>query len=135
VTVDAVLYFRMFDPTAAVTKVNDAFSSTRLLAQTTLRKVLGERTLSEMLSDRDGIATLTQQELNKSNQCYIKCSLKLVQFVFLGTAVWGVKVSRVEMKVSTFFIITVHYDIVTGFAITKFVNTCNGNGSRSGKNS
>ena len=68
VTVDAVLYFRLFDPTRAVTNVNDAFSSTKLLAQTTFRNVLGVKTLAEMLSDRHGIATLTQKELDRS-QC------------------------------------------------------------------
>jgi erythrocyte band 7 integral membrane protein len=64
--VDAVLYFRLFDPTKAVTNVNDAFSSTRLLAQTTLRNVLGVKTLAEMLSDRNGIAKLTLQQLDLS---------------------------------------------------------------------
>lgn len=56
VSVDAVIYFRVSNPVISVTNVNDAQFSTKLLAQTTLRNVLGTRTLSEMLSERDSIA-------------------------------------------------------------------------------
>ena len=58
VTVDAVVYFRINQPVMSVTNVSDATHSTKLLAQTTLRNVLGMRTLAEMLSDRESIAAV-----------------------------------------------------------------------------
>ncbi|VDK65707.1 unnamed protein product [Cylicostephanus goldi] len=64
----------------SVTMVNDAQFSTRLLAQTTLRNVLGTKTLSEILSERDAIATITEKVMDE------------------GTLPWGVKVERVEIK-------------------------------------
>ena len=80
VSVDAVVYFRTSDPIASVVNVTDATYSTRLLTQTTLRNVLGTRTLSEMLSDREGIAAGIKQVLDE------------------GTEPWGIKVERVEVK-------------------------------------
>ncbi|CAD6189095.1 unnamed protein product [Caenorhabditis auriculariae] len=80
VSVEAVIYFRVSNPVISVTNVNDAQFSTRLLAQTTLRNVLGTKTLSEMLSERDAIATITEKVLDE------------------GTDPWGVKVERVEIK-------------------------------------
>lgn len=59
VTVEAVIYFRVSNPVISVTNVNDPQFSTKLLAQTTLRNVLGTRTLSEMLSERDSIANVS----------------------------------------------------------------------------
>ena len=56
VAVDAVVYFRIFDPVTSVTNVEDAPKSTQLLAATTLRNVLGTRTLQEILADRESIA-------------------------------------------------------------------------------
>lgn len=56
VCVDGVVYFRVSDPIASVANVTNADFSTRLLAQTTLRNVLGTKNLSELLSDREGIA-------------------------------------------------------------------------------
>ncbi len=56
VAVDAVVYFRISDPCISITNVEDAPRSTRLLAQTTLRNVLGTKTLAEILSDREHIA-------------------------------------------------------------------------------
>lgn len=56
VCVDGVVYFRVSDPIASVANVVNADFSTRLLAQTTLRNVLGTKNLSELLSDREGIA-------------------------------------------------------------------------------
>jgi erythrocyte band 7 integral membrane protein len=56
VAVDAVVYFRIFDPVMAICNVHDAEKSTRLLAATTLRNVLGTRMMSEVLSDRENIA-------------------------------------------------------------------------------
>lgn len=80
VSVEAVIYFRVSNPVISVTNVNDAQFSTRLLAQTTLRNVLGTKTLSEMLSERDSIASITEKVLDE------------------GTDPWGVKVERVEIK-------------------------------------
>jgi erythrocyte band 7 integral membrane protein len=56
VSVDAVVFIRISNPVISVTNVNDATYSTKLLAQTTLRNVLGTKTLSEILSERENIA-------------------------------------------------------------------------------
>ena len=56
VTVDAVVYFRIFDPVASVINVENAQYSTRLLAATTLRNILGTKTLQEVLQDRESLA-------------------------------------------------------------------------------
>jgi erythrocyte band 7 integral membrane protein len=56
VTVDAVCYFRTFNPIVSVTNVENAQFSTRLLAATTLRNILGTRTLQEILQDKEHIA-------------------------------------------------------------------------------
>uniref|UniRef100_A0A915IPX1 Band 7 domain-containing protein n=1 Tax=Romanomermis culicivorax TaxID=13658 RepID=A0A915IPX1_ROMCU len=74
IIVDCVVYVRISDPIASVVNASDAFYSTKLLTQTTLRNVLGIKTLSEMLSDREGIAALTETALDE------------------GTEPWGVKV-------------------------------------------
>lgn len=78
--VDAVVYFRIFDPITSVTNVEDAPKSTQLLAATTLRNVLGTRTLQEILADRESIANSMQTVLD---EC---------------TEGWGVRVERVEVK-------------------------------------
>ena len=56
VAVDAVIYYRIHNPTMAITNVEDVHRSTRLLAQTTLRNILGMKSLSEILSDREHIS-------------------------------------------------------------------------------
>lgn len=56
VTVDAVVYFRIYNPVASVNNVTNANYSTRLLAATTLRNTLGTKTLQEVLQDRENIA-------------------------------------------------------------------------------
>ena len=56
VTVDAVVYFRIFNPISSVLNVNNSQYSTRLLAATTLRNILGTKTLQEILQDREHIA-------------------------------------------------------------------------------
>jgi len=56
VAVDAVVYFRISNATVSITNVEDAPRSTKLLAQTTLRNILGTKTLAEMLSDREAIS-------------------------------------------------------------------------------
>ncbi|XP_051965592.1 stomatin (EPB72)-like 3a [Xyrauchen texanus] len=80
VSVDGVVYFRVFDPICSVANVTNADHSTRLLAQTTLRNILGIRNLSELLSDREGISNSMQASLDEA------------------TSDWGIKVERVEIK-------------------------------------
>ncbi|KAK0406826.1 hypothetical protein QR680_018832 [Steinernema hermaphroditum] len=80
VTVDAVIYFRISNATISVTNVRDAARSTKLLAQTTLRNILGTKTLSEMLSEREAISHQMQEALD------------------VATDPWGVEVERVEVK-------------------------------------
>ena len=58
--VDAVVYFRISDPTMSVTNVEKVDQSTRLLAQTTLRNFLGTKNLSEILADREEISHTMQ---------------------------------------------------------------------------
>jgi len=80
VAVDVVVYFRISNATISVTNVEDCSRSTKLLAQTTLRNILGTKTLAEMLSDREQISLQMQSTLDEA------------------TYPWGVKVERVEMK-------------------------------------
>jgi regulator of protease activity HflC (stomatin/prohibitin superfamily) len=79
-TVDAVVYFRVVDPIAAVIKVENYYKATSLIAQTTLRSVLGQAPLDDLLSQRDVI-----------NQ-------KLQEIIDRQTEPWGVKVTAVEVK-------------------------------------
>ncbi len=73
VAVDAVVYHRISDPKAAVVNVIDVNGSTRQLAQTTLRNILGTKTLSEILAEKESIA------LNmKVDKIFIQKSKKLV---------------------------------------------------------
>ena len=60
VAVDAVVYYRVLNATMSVINVSDANRSTQLLAMTTLRNVLGTKTLSEILSDRETISHFMQ---------------------------------------------------------------------------
>ncbi|VDM46269.1 unnamed protein product [Toxocara canis] len=60
VSVDAVVYYRVCNATVSVANVENAHHSTRLLAQTTLRNMLGTKSLAEILSDRDAIAMSMQ---------------------------------------------------------------------------
>lgn len=60
VSVDAVVYYRISDPMMSVVNVEDCSRSTRLLSQTTLRNILGTRTLSEILSERESVANNMQ---------------------------------------------------------------------------
>uniref|UniRef100_A0A1I8IJL7 PHB domain-containing protein n=1 Tax=Macrostomum lignano TaxID=282301 RepID=A0A1I8IJL7_9PLAT len=80
VAVDAVVYYRIFNPVISVINVENADRSTRLLAQTTLRNVLGTKNLSEILAEREDISCLMQESLDAA------------------TDPWGVKVERVEIK-------------------------------------
>ena len=80
VRVDAVVYFRVLDAANAVLKVHDFVKATHLLAQTTLRNVVGQSELDELLAHRD--------RLNE----------KMQKIVDEGTDPWGIKVSMVETK-------------------------------------
>ena len=79
-TVDAVVYFRVVDPCAAVVKVENFWKATSLIAQTTLRSVLGQSALDELLSQRDVINQKLQEIIDKQ------------------TEPWGIKVTSVETK-------------------------------------
>ena len=79
-TVDAVVYFRVVDPMAAVVKVENFWKATSLISQTTLRSVLGQSPLDDLLSQRDII-----------NQ-------KLQEIIDHQTEPWGIKVTAVEVK-------------------------------------
>ena len=63
VAVDAVVYYRINNPFISVVNVENASHSTRLLAQTTLRNILGTKTLSEILTERDSVSVLMQVRL------------------------------------------------------------------------
>lgn len=80
VRVDAVVYFRVVNPADAILKVLDYVKATSLLSQTTLRNVVGQSTLDELLAQRD------------------KLNEKIKTIVDEGTDPWGVKVSMVEVK-------------------------------------
>src|SRR6266478_3873486 len=80
VTVDAVVYFRVVDPQAAVVKVVNFLQATSLIAQTTLRSVLVPLPLDDLLSQRETI------------------NLKLQEIIDRQTEPWGVKVTAVEVK-------------------------------------
>ena len=67
VAVDAVVYYRVSNATISITNVEDANRSTRLLAQTTLRNVLGTKNLSEILSDRENISHFMQVQHSNCN--------------------------------------------------------------------
>jgi regulator of protease activity HflC (stomatin/prohibitin superfamily) len=80
VTVDAVLYFRVVDPEAAVIRVENYLRATFLISQTTLRSVLGQSELDELLSQRE------------------KINLTLQEIIDRQTEPWGIKVTAVEVK-------------------------------------
>ena len=79
-TVDAVVYFRVVDPNAAVVKVENFWKATSLIAQTTLRSVLGQSPLDDLLAQRDVINQKLQEIIDKQ------------------TEPWGIKVTGVEVK-------------------------------------
>src|ERR687891_974872 len=80
VRVNAVAYFRIVDPSAAIVQVENFMVATSQISQTTLRSVLGQHLLDELLSERDKINAILQQIIDEA------------------TAPWGVKVSIVEVK-------------------------------------
>ena len=80
VKVNAVVYFRVVDPEKAIIQVEDFYAATSQLAQTTLRSVLGQHELDEMLSERERLNTDVQAILDEQ------------------TDAWGIKVNNVEIK-------------------------------------
>ena len=80
VRVNAVAYFRIVEPTAAIVQVENYLNATSQIAQTTLRAVLGQHQLDELLAERDKINAILQQIIDES------------------TSPWGIKVSVVEIK-------------------------------------
>ncbi|MEO7319609.1 MAG: SPFH domain-containing protein [Chthoniobacteraceae bacterium] len=80
VTVDAVVYFRVMDPEAAIVKIENYLKASSLIAQTTLRSVIGQAELDELLSQRE-----------KVNQ-------QLQEIIDRQTDPWGIKVTSVEVK-------------------------------------
>jgi regulator of protease activity HflC (stomatin/prohibitin superfamily) len=80
VKVNAVVFFRVMEPTKAIIEVEDYYYATSQLAQTTLRSILGEAELDELLSSREKINSELQQILDTH------------------TDPWGIKVSQVEIK-------------------------------------
>ncbi|MGD8641459.1 MAG: slipin family protein [Gammaproteobacteria bacterium] len=80
VKVNAVLYFRVIDPERAIIQVENFYAATSQLAQTTLRSVLGQHELDDMLAERDKLNADIQTILDKQ------------------TDAWGIKVANVEIK-------------------------------------
>ncbi|MGD8484768.1 MAG: slipin family protein [Thioalkalispiraceae bacterium] len=80
VEVNAVVYFRVIEPDKAIIQVEDFYAATSQLAQTTLRSVLGQHELDEMLSERERLNSDIQNILDQQ------------------TDAWGIKVSNVEIK-------------------------------------
>ena len=80
ISVDAVVFYRVKNATISIANVEDAGRSTRLLAQTTLRNVLGTKNLAEILAEREGISHYMQSTLDND------------------TDPWGIQVERVEIK-------------------------------------
>ena len=80
VTVDAVVYFRVINPVDAVVKVENFWKATSLIAQTTLRSVLGQAELDELLAHREKVNQTLQEIIDRQ------------------TDPWGIKVTSVEVK-------------------------------------
>jgi regulator of protease activity HflC (stomatin/prohibitin superfamily) len=80
VRVNAVAYFRIIDPEKAIVQVENFMVATSQISQTTLRSVLGQHVLDELLSERDKINAILQEIIDEA------------------TSPWGIKVSIVEVK-------------------------------------
>jgi len=80
VRVNAVAYFRIIDPEKAIVQIENFMVATSQISQTTLRSVLGQHSLDELLSERDKINAILQQIIDEA------------------TSPWGIKVSIVEVK-------------------------------------
>jgi regulator of protease activity HflC (stomatin/prohibitin superfamily) len=80
IQVNAVVYFRVMDPERAIVEVEDYYTATSQLSQTTLRSIIGESELDQVLSEREKLNAQLQKILDKH------------------TDPWGIKVSNVEIK-------------------------------------
>nr|XP_009295665.1 uncharacterized protein LOC550260 isoform X1 [Danio rerio] len=80
IMVDAVVYYRIFNPTVSITKVENANYATQMLAQTTLRNMLGTKSLADILKDRE------------------EMSEQMEAVLYSASKNWGIKVERVELK-------------------------------------
>src|SRR5205807_2961667 len=80
VRVNAVAYFRIVEPKSAIVQVENFMVATSQIAQTTLRSVLGQHVLDELLSEREKINAILQEIIDEA------------------TTPWGIKVARVEVK-------------------------------------
>ncbi|XP_067233868.1 stomatin [Chanodichthys erythropterus] len=80
IMVDAVVYYRIFNPTVSITKVENANHATKMLAQTTLRNMLGTKSLADILKDRE------------------EMSDQMEAVLYAASKNWGIKVERVELK-------------------------------------
>jgi regulator of protease activity HflC (stomatin/prohibitin superfamily) len=80
VKVNAVVYFRVLDPRKAIVEVEDFYYATSMMAQTTLRSILGQNSLDDLLSNREAINAELQKVIDQQ------------------TEPWGVKVTTVEVK-------------------------------------
>ncbi|KAK3541529.1 hypothetical protein QTP86_029173, partial [Hemibagrus guttatus] len=80
IMVDGVVYYRVFNPTISITKVEDANLATQMLAQTTLRNMLGTKSLADILRDREEMAEQMEEVLYSASKN------------------WGIKLERVELK-------------------------------------
>ena len=80
VRVNAVTYFKIVDPRAAIVQIENYMVGTQQIAQTTLRSVLGQHSLDELLSEREKINALPQEIIDEA------------------TGPWGIKVTTVEVK-------------------------------------
>ncbi|XP_016134485.1 erythrocyte band 7 integral membrane protein-like [Sinocyclocheilus grahami] len=80
IMVDAVVYYRIFNPTVSITKVENANHATQMLAQTTLRNMLGTKSLADILKDRE------------------EMSEQMEAVLYAASKNWGIKVERVELK-------------------------------------
>src|SRR5947209_14896027 len=78
--VNAVAYFRVVDPKAAIVQIENFMNAATQIAQTTLRSVLGQHVLDELLSEREKINAILQEIIDEA------------------TTPWGIKVARVEVK-------------------------------------
>ncbi|XP_053561995.1 stomatin-like [Bombina bombina] len=80
IMVDAVVFYRVFNPTVAIVKVDNANLATHMLAQTTLRNMLGTKSLTEILVEREEMAD------------------QMGKILYDATKEWGIRVERVEIK-------------------------------------
>ena len=100
VDVDAVVYYKVVSPMEAICSVENYAKSTKLLAATTLRTVIGTKNLSEILSEREAIARDISEHLDHLTDCWgihVKTDLTISPYIFDNFALIF-QVERVEVK-------------------------------------